>query len=84
MVLAALCYSLTTVRIGYFAARLRPLQLALAKSSGLAALAAGTCTLLQPFPAAVGTEHGHSLSRNGLVHLVVLDLGLADISRTSC
>jgi hypothetical protein len=41
VVLAALCYSLTTVRIGFFAARLRPLQLALAKSSGLATLAAG-------------------------------------------
>jgi hypothetical protein len=41
VVLAALCYSLTTVRIGFFAARLQPLQLALAKSTGLAALAAG-------------------------------------------
>lgn len=41
VVAAALCYSLTTVRIGYFAARLRPLQLALAKSSGLAALSLG-------------------------------------------
>lgn len=41
MVVAALCYSLTTVRIGFFAARLRPLQLALAKSTGLAALATG-------------------------------------------
>ncbi len=38
---AALCYSLTTVRIGHHAARLAPLQLALAKSTGLAALAAG-------------------------------------------
>ncbi len=38
---AALCYSLTTVRIGFHAARLAPLQLALAKSTGLAVLAAG-------------------------------------------
>jgi len=38
---AALCYSLTTVRIGFHAARLSPLQLALAKSTGLAALSAG-------------------------------------------
>lgn len=44
MVVAALCYSLTTVRIGFFATRLRPLQLALAKSTGLAALAAGVAT----------------------------------------
>jgi hypothetical protein len=45
VVVAALCYSLTTVRIGFFAARLRPLQLALAKSTGLAALAAGVQNL---------------------------------------
>ena len=41
MVGAALSYSLTTVRIGFHAARLQPLQLALAKSTGLAALAVG-------------------------------------------
>lgn len=38
---AALCYSLTTVRIGFHALRLAPLQLALAKSTGLAILAVG-------------------------------------------
>ena len=41
MVGAALSYSLTTVRIGFHAGRLQPLQLALAKSAGLAALAVG-------------------------------------------
>lgn len=41
MVGAAFCYSLTTVRIGFHAKRLAPLQLALAKSTGLAILAVG-------------------------------------------
>lgn len=53
MVLAALCYSLTTVRIGYFAARLQPLQLALAKSAGLSALAAGMHSLVYSWMDAV-------------------------------
>lgn len=51
---AALCYSLTTVRIGFHAARLSPLQLALAKSTGLAALSAGAPH--QPLIAACGAQ----------------------------
>lgn len=71
VVLAALCYSLTTVRIGYFAASLQPLQLALAKSSGLTALAAGARTFLQPF------LHGHlGRGRDSGVPLEKLSSGL--------